>query len=199
MRTPPAFSVASLLPCTVQPPCSSRSTQSPWRHASPRAKSRSKYAARYAVPASSPSNHSGAVGKAERHASSPGAPGGIDSSPVAASRTSTSRPSALHWSVAVRTASHGLPVRKLPLRSVPPLVDTRGTSGLSRASQRNARGEHGDPVTPKTLASSASGNLRSAVAHAARCAAELPKTPSTPASAATSQSVAGPRANGSPS
>src|SRR5881628_3943946 len=32
MRTPPGFSVASLRPCMISPPCRVTSAQSPWRH-----------------------------------------------------------------------------------------------------------------------------------------------------------------------
>jgi len=79
-------------------------------------------------------------------------------------------------------------VKKEPLRSVPPDMDTNGTPGRCLPSQRNVSGDAGEPVDPTVRRPfSAAGGAKSAAAQAPKYLADPPKS-ETFASAATSQS-----------
>src|SRR5436309_507496 len=94
MRTPPGFSVASLRPCVISPPCRVTSAQSPWRHAP---ENRSKYAARYFVPPGSFQKATGMLGNGLVQTGSPaprrgGAPLGWNTSTAMAGAGACSSP-----------------------------------------------------------------------------------------------------------
>src|SRR2546422_6117956 len=125
MRTPPGFSVASLRPCMISPPCRVTSAQSPWRHAP---ETRSKYAARFFAPPGSFQKATGMLGTGLVQTSSPAPP---RSGAPLGSNTSTAMPSPGACSSPRHTGSVGLPIAKHEMISVPPLMLHRCTSRRS--------------------------------------------------------------------
>ena len=124
------------------------------------------------------------------HTSSPGFPSGSGRPP--SSKTSTCIPRARHWISPRHTGAAGFPWAKQPMRSVPPVIEERRTSGLTASyTKSKVSGTRGEPVDriARTLERSCVSRGRSPdFLTASRYLAEVPKR-SIPAASAKSKSA----------